>query len=70
LFLAIREEYEMQKLNGAVVEGMLSAKLLRKKAKLICEAVESDAQVLLYQCEDCGEPHFRITYQAKGSDES
>jgi len=59
----------MQDTKRNIVEFPLSAKGLRKNAKVICEEVKSDAQVLIYQCEECGIPHIRFVYDDTAAEE-
>jgi hypothetical protein len=50
----------MKNMNEQVLECPLTAKLLRKNAQFICDAVESNSTVVLFKCDDCGKLHMQI----------
>ena len=49
-------------------EYPLNPKTLRKNAKSICDAVESNTSVLLFKCDECGQLHMR--YIISGADDA
>jgi hypothetical protein len=54
---------KMENAKPYAFDFLLSPKNLRKNAKYICEEVKSNAQVLIYRCDDCGKPHIRFVYE-------
>jgi hypothetical protein len=53
----------MENPKTQVFDFLLSPKKLHKRAKFICKVVKSNAQVLIYRCDDCGNPHIRFVYE-------
>ena len=47
-------------MNEQVLEYPLDAKLLRKNAQFICDAVASNSTVILFKCNGCGKLHMNI----------